>query len=80
MSRKTFNPDEDVLLPPHGAMPVETRLPCRRCDTPTSTKDLNTYGARCYSCFQAYCREPQPPQKLFASPARQQRLDEGDDA
>lgn len=34
-------------------------LPCLRCQTPTSRFTLSQYGARCQSCYDAYCIEPQ---------------------
>jgi len=62
MSRKTFDPDAEVLLPPHGqpAFVDDGRLPCRWCRMPTLRVTLAQYGARCYPCFEAYCSEPQP--------------------
>lgn len=34
--------------------------PCQRCFTLTSRKELSHFGARCRSCFDAFCRHPQP--------------------
>lgn len=67
MSRKSFDPDEDQPpLPPHGVPPsAADRLPCMRCGVATDKKTLSRYGARCYGCFEAYCRDPQPPQKQW---------------
>jgi hypothetical protein len=64
MSRKTFDPDEEQPpLPPHGVpSSVADRLPCMRCGTATERKTLSECGARCWSCYQAYKREPQPRQ------------------
>lgn len=61
MSRRTFDPESEALLPPHGqpSMPAELRLPCRWCHTPTLRTMLAQYGARCLQCYEAYCREPQ---------------------
>jgi len=58
----THDPDDNVvnLLPPHGRPPaIENRMPCKRCSTPTLVSTLNHYGARCFACYEAYCREPQ---------------------
>lgn len=58
------NDDEAVILAPHGRPPAISNgaalLPCRWCDTPTAHSTLSTYGARCYPCYLAYCREAQP--------------------
>ncbi len=48
----------------------EPRLTCLKCGTPTSHDALATYGAQCYPCYEAYKREPLPPQKLYVKPAR----------
>jgi hypothetical protein len=34
------------------------RLPCMFCKTPTLRETLTQYGARCFTCYEAYCREP----------------------
>jgi hypothetical protein len=56
--------DNVVVLPPHGRPPKvpddATMLPCGWCQTMTDRAALSTYGARCFRCYQAYCREPQP--------------------
>lgn len=52
--RKTFDPD--VPLPPHGYVQEDKRQPCRWCDAPTSIATLNQYGARCFGCYESYCR------------------------
>jgi hypothetical protein len=31
---------------------------CLLCRAPTSHETMATYGARCFPCFQQYCREP----------------------
>ena len=36
------------------------RMPCSWCKTPTLKAMLNHYGARCFSCYEAYCQESQP--------------------
>jgi hypothetical protein len=58
---------EDIPLPPHGVPPKreELLMPCTRCGESTEHSTLRMYGARCFRCFLAYCREPQLPQKLF---------------
>lgn len=35
-------------------------LPCRYCGAPTAWETLSNLGARCRSCYDAYCRSPQP--------------------
>jgi hypothetical protein len=61
MSRKTFDPDADVPLPPHGVPPATgDRLACAHCQTLTLRATLSQYGARCFGCYQAFCRTPQP--------------------
>lgn len=37
----------------------ESRLPCRYCGAPTLRETLTQYGARCFPCYEGYCREPQ---------------------
>jgi len=32
-------------------------LPCRYCGKQTLVETLSQYGARCFSCFEAYCAE-----------------------
>ena len=62
MSRKTFDPDADVPMPPHGraAEPLDDgRQACRRCGTLTLRSMLAQYGGRCLRCFDAYIAEPQ---------------------
>jgi hypothetical protein len=59
-TRKTFDPDDETVLPPHGHMPGE-RLPCRWCGTPTLRATLAQYGARCFGCYEVFCQAPQPP-------------------
>jgi len=34
-------------------------MPCHWCRAPTKRETLAQYGARCFSCFEAYCQEPQ---------------------
>lgn len=33
-------------------------LSCINCGTPTAYDTLSTLGAKCFPCYQAYCREP----------------------
>lgn len=35
-------------------------LPCMGCQTQTQRSVLSHLGARCQSCYEAYCREPPP--------------------
>jgi len=83
MSRKPpQSGGDDAPLPPHGMPPeLENRRPCLRCNTPTLVSTLNHYGARCFSCYEAYCREPmlalgkqvrQPRRQLWDGPAGEQ--------
>lgn len=58
--------DDRVLLPPHGRPPAEDRMPCRWCGVPTSITTLNTLGARCSGCFDAYCNAKQPAPEFMA--------------
>jgi hypothetical protein len=60
MKRNDFDPRDDTPLPPHGAPPLENRLPCRACGTATLIATLSNYGARCFRCYEDYCREPTP--------------------
>jgi hypothetical protein len=71
-TRKTFDPDDETVLPPHGEMPAtEQRLPCRFCGTSTLRPILVQYGARCYRCYVAYCEEPPTRRGLIAGDKRQ---------
>lgn len=57
-------PDDD-FRPPHGTPPkLDKRGECITCSTPTLNATLSQYGARCWTCYLAYCREPQGRQKL----------------
>lgn len=38
---------------------VERRLPCRFCGQSTLIETLSQYGARCWSCYEAYCQQLQ---------------------
>lgn len=55
--RKTFDADKDIPLPPHGHMPIETRLSCSFCGLPTLRDALVHHGARCLRCYDAYCAQ-----------------------
>lgn len=69
-----MNDDNVVVLPPHGRPPVvrqpEAMLVCGWCHAPTDHSTLSTYGARCFRCYQAYCREPMPPGMLPSKAAK----------
>ena len=42
---------------------TEGRLPCRWCQKQTLVSTLAEYGARCFACYEAYCRDvPRAPQ------------------
>lgn len=61
MNRNTQADFDETPLPPHGQAPgVAQRKPCMRCGDPTLVATLNHYGARCFTCYEAYCREPLP--------------------
>ena len=34
------------------------RLPCTPCGEATLIATLSNFGARCFACYQAYCRAP----------------------
>lgn len=52
------------------AADTEHRLPCTVCGTATLHATLAQYGARCWSCFDAYCRErPATPTLAFTRPS-----------
>jgi len=42
------------------------RTPCLWCKSLTLVETLNQYGARCFNCYEAYCREPQPAPSVMA--------------
>lgn len=55
--------------------PSKRKMQCRWCYKETLVEDLNKYGARCYSCFEEYCRQPllgprigRPPVKPIEAP------------
>jgi hypothetical protein len=41
--------------------PENRLLPCRFCGEQTRWKVLSNLGARCQTCYDAYCREPFAP-------------------
>ena len=44
-----------------GDMPADPSLepmPCPRCSGMTTRGALSNYGARCFRCYEAYCRDP----------------------
>lgn len=55
---------------PHD--PKNDLLPCLRCATPTKRGTLSDLGARCFPCFQAYCRTPMTmqPRSSYAERVR----------
>lgn len=63
--------DDNVIpMPPHGKPPrvedTDPLMACAWCQTLTKRSTLNTFGARCHACYQAYCRAPQPSPLLPA--------------
>jgi hypothetical protein len=46
---------------------------CTFCNTVTEVDDLNTYGARCYTCYRNYCEGD----RHYPSLTRDQRRDMG---
>jgi hypothetical protein len=53
-----------------GAAPSsEASLACSFCGTPTPQSTLSTLGARCFTCYLAFCRQQQP--KVFVGDKRQ---------
>lgn len=36
-------------------------LQCSFCGKPTQRETLSQYGARCFSCYEDYCRRSMPP-------------------
>lgn len=59
MSRNSFDPDAVAPPPLHDAF-IDKRRPCNACGKSTLIATLSIYGARCFGCYEAYCREPQP--------------------
>lgn len=55
MKRRTFDETND--------QPVDdvdrNRLACSWCSKSTLRSVLSQYGARCFECFEGYCRRPQ---------------------
>jgi hypothetical protein len=47
----------------------EVNLACSFCATPTAQSTLSTLGARCFTCYLAFCRQQQP--KVFVGDKRQ---------
>lgn len=45
---------------PDEGSPLQPLLPCTRCQTPTAHSTLATLGARCFTCYLAFCRQQQP--------------------
>lgn len=58
MSRRDFDSDDDSK----GTADRFAMLPCSNpnCGTATPRATLAQYGARCFPCYEAYRREPQP--------------------
>lgn len=43
---------------------TEARSPCRWCGGDTLLATLAQYGARCFRCYEASCREAQPKPRI----------------
>lgn len=71
MKRTAFDDRRDVQIA--NDTPTVTVLPCTFCNTLTPVADLNTYGARCFSCYRDYCDQG----RHFPSLSRDQRRDMG---
>ena len=52
MKRNAFDDRRDIQIANENAQSV---MPCTFCNTLTVVEDLNTYGARCFSCYREYC-------------------------
>lgn len=53
MKRTAFDDRRDVQIAnEYGSGP---NLACTFCQAPTRVSYLNTYGARCFSCYARYC-------------------------
>ena len=53
MKRTAFDERRDVQIA--NDTQTTTVLACAFCNTLTPVNDLNTYGARCFSCYRDYC-------------------------
>ena len=53
MKRTAFDDRRDVQTA--NSHDSEPNLACTFCHAPTPVADLNTYGARCFSCYARYC-------------------------
>lgn len=51
--RMSYKPGNDDDAP--NQAPSYRYLPCRVCGKSTLVETLSNYGARCFSCFEAYC-------------------------
>jgi hypothetical protein len=40
-----------------GSTDTGDKLPCSLCGAPTKRETLSDLGARCFPCYQSYCRE-----------------------
>jgi uncharacterized membrane protein len=47
---------------------LDGHLPCRWCQATTPKADLATYGARCRRCYEAYCAEANPRNRVAVGP------------
>lgn len=54
---KSFREVRQELMTQTGDAPPE--MACRWCGKMTSVGSLNAYGARCFKCYEDYCRASQ---------------------
>jgi hypothetical protein len=71
MKRTAFDERRDVQIA--NDTQTVTVLACTFCHTLTPVADLNTYGARCYTCYRDYCEG----KRHYPSLTREQRRDMG---
>lgn len=65
--------DSEAFMPPHGKPPAkvgETQFDCTRCGTLTPYSTMAHLGARCFACYQAFCRERPPVKSHGETPAQ----------
>lgn len=84
MKRRAFDPTSDES---EIGDADRNRLPCRWCNKATLRSVLSQYGARCFECYEAFCKAArtapaasQRPRSLAASIGRIAPQDDGDEA
>lgn len=70
MKRTAFDERRDVQIANDYG---QSHLPCTFCSASTEIEALNTYGARCFTCYSAYCHQ----NRHYPSLSKQQRVDMG---